>query len=184
MIKTDTKININNTMNLSRTIKDYFDNISYYNLYNLDIWVSIIIIIIVLLIVIYFFSINTLENYKVDWEKNKCNPLYMPFASKLNPKYADDPEFTKKNFQQCLNETNFNVASKAITPLDGLFNSIMQFFNYLGDLVSKFVAFLMYLLELLYKIYQLIIDRLKIILASINKLFIGIVDFFNNILLK
>ena len=40
----------------------------------------------------------------------------------------------------------------------------------------------MYLLELLYKIYELVIERLKIVLASINKLFIGIGDFFNHIL--
>ena len=172
--------NINN--NLSKIIKIYFDELSYYNLYNFDIWISIIIIFIVLIIVIYFFSINTLENQKANFEKNKCNPLFMPFASTLNPEYANDPSFNQNNFEQCLNETNYNIAVQATSPLDGMFDSIMQFFTYLGGLVSKFISFLMYLLELLYQIYELIIERLKIILSSINNLFIGVVNFFNHIL--
>jgi hypothetical protein len=176
----DNKGNINN--NLSKIIKNYFDELSYYNLYNFDIWISIIIIFIVLIIVIYFFSINTLENQKVNFEKNKCNPLFMPFASILNPEYANDPLFNKKNFEQCLNETNYNIAEKATSPLNGMFDSIMQFFTYLGGLVSQFISFLMYLLQLLYQIYELIIERLKIILSSINNLFIGVVNFFNHIL--
>ena len=172
--------NINN--NLSKIIKNYFDELSYYNLYNFDIWITIIIIFIVLIIVIYFFSINTLENQKVNFEKNKCNPLFMPFASKLNPEYSKDPSFNQNNFEQCLNETNYNIAVEVTSPLDGMFDSIMQFFTYLGGLVSQFISFLMFLLGLLYQIYELIIERLKIILSSINKLFIGVANFFNHVL--
>ena len=172
--------NIND--NLSKIIKNYFEEIPYYDLYNLDIWITIVIIFIILIIVIYFFSINTLENQRVNFENNKCNPLFMPFASTINKEYKNDPLYNKKNFEECLNNTNYNVALDATSPLDGFFNSIMQFFTSLGELVGKFINFLMYLLELLYKIYELVIERLKIVLASINKLFIGIGDFFNHIL--
>ena len=168
--------------NLDSIINDYFDEISYYNLYNFDIWITIIIIFVVLMIVIYFFSINTLENQKLNFEKNKCNPLFMPFASTLNPEYANDPSFNQKNFEQCLNEINFDVASYATSPLDAMFESIMVFFKKLGGVVSNFMGFLMYLSELLYKVYESIIERLKHILSAINNLFIGIIDFFNNIL--
>jgi len=175
---------IDDNMNddLSKIITNYFDELSYYNLYNFDIWITIIIIFIVLIIVIYFFSINTLENQKVNFEKNKCNPLLMPFASTLNPEYSKDSTFNQNNFEQCLNETNYNIAVKAISPLDGMFDSIMQFFTHLGGSVSQFISFLMFLLELLYQLYELIIERLKIILSSINNLFIGVVNFFNQIL--
>lgn len=167
---------------ISNTIENYFNELSYYNLYNFDIWISIIIIFIVLIVVVYFFSINTLENQRINFEKNKCNPLFMPFASILNPEYANDPSFNQNNFEQCLNDVNYKIAAEAVSPLDAMFNSIMNFFTYLGSLVSKFISFLMYLLELLYKIYEIIIERLKIILSSINNLFIGIVNFFNHIL--
>ena len=171
-----------NNSNLPNIIKDYFDETPYFDLYNLDIWISIVVIFIVLIIVIYFFTINTLQNQKVNFEKNKCNPLFMPFASTLKPEYADDPSFVQNNFQECLNNTNYNIALEATSPLDGIFNSIMQFFKYLGELVGKFISFLMYLLSLLYKIYELVIERLRIILSSINNLFIGIGNFFNHIL--
>tara|TARA_B100000035_G_scaffold125180_1_gene106572 strand:+ start:1454 stop:2407 length:954 start_codon:yes stop_codon:yes gene_type:complete len=173
--------NINN-INLSNIIKDYFNETPYFDLYNLDIWISIVIIFIVLIIVIYFFTINTLQNQKINFEKNKCNPLFMPFASTLNPEYADDPSFVQNNLKECLNNTNYNIALEVTSPLDGFFNSIMNFFKYLGELIAKFISFLMYLLQLLYKIYELVIERLRIILSSINNLFIGIGDFFNHIL--
>ena len=169
-------------LNLSKIIKTHFETLSYYNLYNFDIWITIIIILIVLIIVIYFFSINTLENQRANFEKNKCNPLFMPFASKINSEYQDDPSFNQNNFEQCLNETNFDLAQLSTSPLDGMFDSIINFFGYLSGLVKQFINFLMYLLGLLYKLYQLIIERLKIILSSMNNLFIGIANFFNHIL--
>lgn len=169
-------------LNLSKIIKTHFETLSYYNLYNFDIWITIIIILIVLIIVIYFFSINTLENQRANFEKNKCNPLFMPFASKINSEYQDDPSFNQNNFEQCLNETNFDLAQLSTSPLDGMFDSIINFFGYLSGLVKQFINFLMYLLGLLYKLYELIIERLKIILSSMNNLFIGIANFFNHIL--
>ena len=56
----------------------YSNNIHYFNNSNL------------------FFSINTLENQRVNFENNKCNPLFMPFASTINKEYKNDPLYNKK----------------------------------------------------------------------------------------
>lgn len=171
---------MDNHKNLSNIINDYFDKTPYFDLYNLDIWITIVIIFIVLLIVIYYFSINTLKNQKIYFQQNKCNPFIMPFASTIQSE--TDSSFNATNFQDCLNKTNFNIASDAFSPLDGFFGSIIQFFNYLGQMVTNFTSFLMYLLGLLFKLYKIVIERFRIILSAINETFIGIGDFFNHIL--
>ena len=59
--------------NLLNNINSYFDNISYSEHYNNDIWFTIIIFIVVICIAIYFYIISSLRSFKKNWQENKCN---------------------------------------------------------------------------------------------------------------
>ena len=73
------------------SINNYYENLTYTQEYMYDIWITIIIFLIVLIFVMYFYIKNTILSQKTTWNINKCNPLYMPFASLINPDITDPP---------------------------------------------------------------------------------------------
>ena len=151
---------------IDENIKNVFDNMSYSEQYNYDIWFTIIAIIIVLVLTIYFYIDNFIKSQRPNWKNNKCNPLYMPFASALagDQDSLNDPSgnFAEKNFNECLNDLTFGISLDAKQPINAIFGIFKSMFAFLASIVSQIVAFFMYLLNLIFQLVQQVLV-LKII---------------------
>jgi len=164
---------------IDENIKNVFENMSYSEQYNYDIWFTIIAIIIVLVLTIYFYIDNFIKSQRPNWKNNKCNPLYMPFASALagDQDSLNDPSgnFAEKNFNECLNDLTFGISLDAKQPINAIFGIFKSMFAFLASIVSQIVAFFMYLLNLL-------VERLKLILHQVNIVLIRGNTFLQNII--
>ena len=174
---------------IDENIKNVFDNMSYSEQYNYDIWFTIIAIIIVLVLTIYFYIDNFIKSQRPNWKNNKCNPLYMPFADTLAGSVdADgnqiDPSgnFAEKNFNECLNDLTFGISLDAKQPINAIFGIFKSMFAFLASIVSQIVAFFMYLLNLIFQLFNALVERLKLILHQVNIVLIRGNTFLQNII--
>ena len=169
---------------LAEKINEYFDNVSYSDLYNNDIWFTIIMFLIVFLVAIYFFIISSLRAYKNSWEENKCNPVLMPFASIINndKTNGDDLGYIVNNFSECMKVLNAEVAEDAKKPLDFITGSVRGFFGLLYSLFISVQNFIVYLFTLILSLYTVIENKLKQLLTNIKLIFMNTNDFFGKIL--
>lgn len=170
--------------NLNKNINSHFDNMDYGEHFNNDIWFTIIIFLIVCFISIYFYVISSLRSYKTEWQKNKCNPLFMPFASLINPEESLDNEFLYiiNNFNECLNTLNAELAFDAKTPLDSIFASLKGLYGLLYQSFINVQKFLLYLFSLILKFFKMIIDKIQNLLIYIRLFFINTNSFLSEIL--
>jgi len=91
---------------------------SYLSSYGSDIVFSIIIIYIYSVAITYYYVKNHLPQLRKNWPKDRCNPLYMPFAS-LVLKNNTDPanKVIEDNFSGCINNILHSIAQDALAPI-------------------------------------------------------------------
>jgi len=173
-------------MGIDENIKNVFENMSYSEQYNYDIWFTIIAIIIVLVLTIYFYIDNFIKSQRPNWKNNKCNPLYMPFASALagDADSLNDPSgnFAEKNFNECLNDLTYGISLDAKQPINAIFGIFKSMFAFLASIVSQIFSFFMYLLNLIFQLFNALIERLKLILHQVNIVLIRGNSFLQNII--
>ena len=174
---------------IDTNINNVFDNMTYSETYNYDIWFTIIVIIFVLVLTIYFYIDNFIKSQRPNWKNNKCNPLYMPFADALAVSVdADgnqiDPSgnFAEKIFNECLNNLTFGISLDVKQPINAIFGIFKNMFAFLASIVSQIVGFFMYLLNLIFQLFNALIERLKLILHQVNIVLIRGNTFLQNII--
>jgi hypothetical protein len=170
---------INENLLIINKMNTYYKNLTYYNKYDYDIWITVIIFLIVLYVVIYYFILNNLQMLKNDWDKYKCNPFYMPFASIVN---SENSEFTKNNYKQCLNQSNFKLGIKISKPFDFIFYIFKLIFSAISSIILMVMRFIVYLLMIIVKIFRAILDRILKIFDELNMIFLRLVDMVNHTL--
>ena len=91
---------------------------SYLSSYGSDILFSIVIIYIYSVAITYYYVKNHLPQLRKNWPKDRCNPLYMPFAS-LVLKNSKDPanKIIEDNFSGCINTILHSIAQDALAPI-------------------------------------------------------------------
>jgi hypothetical protein len=78
--------------------------------------------------VFYFYIVANLRNIKNNWSLHRCNPIYMPFTSWIDPSETADG-----NFQKCMNLMGKDLVS-SMTDLFGaqialIFESLSSILN-------------------------------------------------------
>ena len=107
-IKNDIKNNISNLYKKHDTL---------YGKYGHDVWMSICIIIILVLAITYTYIINHLQSLKGHWVKERCNPLFMPFAAYINNIKNSRLEYVLSNFVYCITNITKQSTEKALDPI-------------------------------------------------------------------
>ena len=67
--------------------------------------------------IVYNYATMNIEEVKRDWVNYRCSPLYMPFASTIQPDVS-----TSENFQYCTNTIAAALMGRALDPVHGLFS--------------------------------------------------------------
>ena len=91
---------------------------SYLSSYGIDIIFSIVIIYIYSIAITYYYVKNHIPQLKKNWPKDRCNPLYMPFASlvlKNNKEPAN--KIIEDNFNECINNILQTITQDALAPI-------------------------------------------------------------------
>ena len=170
--------------NIVDNINTYFENASYSELYSNDIWFTIIVFIIVIFIALYFFITSTIQSYKTSWQQDKCNPLFMPFASVINSEDSKGTEldYIINNFNECLNTLNAELAQQAKKPIDNIALSVEGIFGSIHTTFIEVQNFIVYLYNLILEFFSLIMSKLQIILENVKYFFMNTNDFLAKIL--
>jgi hypothetical protein len=167
-------------MSIDKKINDFNDNASYYELFNYDIWITIIAFIIVFFIASYYIIKSSIRSYKATWENNKCNPIMMPFASIINPELAngDDYGYTLDNFNDCLNALNAELAVDMTKPIHQIKDNLDEFYRSLYSVAETTVTNLGALFTLIVEFFAIFIAKFKMLIFRSQEVFITINDFF------
>lgn len=148
-------------MDFKNNIINIFENASFNEKYGNDISITIVLIIITIFVTAYFIILGTIKSQRAVWENNKCNPFFMPFASIItnneDSKGTYKNSYNEENFNQCLNELNYEVGSSFKTPLDSMLTFIMSIFNFAASVVNQIFSFFLYLLNLILEFFKLLL---------------------------
>jgi hypothetical protein len=169
---------------LPKKISGYYEKASYSDIYSNDIWFTIITFTIVIVIALYFYIKSSLQSYKNSWEKHKCNPLFMPFASIINSDKVvnNDLEYITNNFNECLNILNDEVAEDNTKPFDSVFSYVENFFAALYVAFMGVQSFIVYLFKLIMRFVLLINNSIQVLLLEIKIFFMNTNDFLRKII--
>jgi len=173
----------NGSPNIINNINGFNDNATYYELFNQDIWITIIVFIIVFFIAAYFFIKSTIRSYKAEWENNKCNPVLMPFASIINPDLANGEDFAYvlDNFKDCLDMLNAESAKKMTKPINDIRENLGTFYGNLYGVANTTYAYLVSLFNLMLHFARLFLEKILNFTLHTQLVFITINDFFAKI---
>ena len=167
-------------MSIDKKINNINENATYYELFNYDIWITIIAFIIVFFIASFYIIKSSIRSYKATWENNKCNPIMMPFASIINPELAngDDYGYTLDNFNDCLNALNGELATDMTKPINQIKDNLDDFYSSLYSVAETTMSYLGALFTLIAEFFAIFIAKFKLLIFRSQLVFITINDFF------
>ena len=108
------------SLNINEIISELYKSkpISFIKSYGVHLGISILIILLFLVIIGNFQFKNAIPDIKKNWNKNRCNPLYMPFAGLVSKNKGESAfEATGKNFEGCTNNILQTIADDALAPI-------------------------------------------------------------------
>ena len=126
-------------------INKIYNKINYFDIYGLDIFISIILILIFFIAISYFNIINNLQLIKANWINERCKPNIIPFAGLINkPKNETIFNYTNKNFIQCANAILKGITVHAFKPsyylmklINLIFKILSESINYIREIFNK-----------------------------------------------
>uniref|UniRef100_A0A6C0DVS4 Uncharacterized protein n=1 Tax=viral metagenome TaxID=1070528 RepID=A0A6C0DVS4_9ZZZZ len=167
-----------------KNINNFYDNSSYYELFNSDIWLTILAFVVVFLLTFYFTIKSIIRSYKTNWEINKCNPALMPFASIINPELSNgEPfEYTLNNFTECLDALNAELATDMTKPINNIRDTLSEFFDTIFGVADTTAGYVMALFDFLIELFRMFIEKITNFVLHTQLIFITLNDFFAKII--
>jgi len=93
-------------------------NKGYFSKYGSDLVIAMTIIYIFSVASMYFYVINRIPQIREQWATEKCNPLYLPFASIImKNSNKSGSKLVEENFQSCITNILTSIANDALKPL-------------------------------------------------------------------
>jgi hypothetical protein len=198
---------INFIMNtpLTSAVNKLYEKTTYLDRYG----GSLVIAVFTIIGVSLFFSYSYLKNHsdviKNNWQQNRCNPIYIPFAGMIiNPKNMSKHEYATNNFFHCFGVLLKDVVEVALAPIEaasilisasvsliiGTMNSLMGAILYLRNSIASGFGLLgnrsLNALTLLTKLSQLVtssFNRSQGILVTIMYIFFTAYDMLSSFFL-
>jgi len=137
---------------LTKTLNKLYEKTTYLDRYG----GSLVIAVFTIIGVSLFFSYSYLKNHsdviKNNWQQNRCNPLYIPFAGMIiNPKNMSKHEYATSNFFHCFGILLKDIVEVALAPIEaasiliaasislivGTMNSLMGAILYLRNALAS-----------------------------------------------
>ena len=104
---------------LTDTLNKLYEKMTYLDRYGGSLVVAVFTIIGVCMFFTYSYLKNHSDVIKNNWQKNRCNPLYIPFAGIIiNPKNMSKHEYATNNFFHCFGILLKDVVEVALAPIE------------------------------------------------------------------
>jgi hypothetical protein len=159
--------------NIKKAVEALYDNSTYSDKYGLQIWIVVIITLIVILACCYYYVLNNLQPIKANWNEEKCNPAYIPFAGLIHDKKGDEFwSFTAQNFNGCINTILQQITNYAFLPFYYAMNVISSIFLMLVNALAVMREMFYKMRSSVANITSVIFDRIFNITAPILELFV------------
>ena len=108
-------------------IKQTYDQLGYFDLYGWQVVTFIIITACLCLIVMYCQIMKTKDAIADDWVNQRCKPQNIPFAGWISkPEGQTAFEYTKTNFEYCIQNMLLGVTSASTSPLQYMLSALTK----------------------------------------------------------
>jgi hypothetical protein len=103
---------------LTKALNKLYEKTSYLDRYGGSVILAIFTIIGVFMFFTYYYLKNNADIIKNNWQKNRCNPLYIPFAGIIiDPKNMTKEEYATNNFFHCFGVLLKEIVEAALAPI-------------------------------------------------------------------
>jgi|688.fasta_scaffold145835_1 hypothetical protein len=162
---------------VSEFVNDIYDKLSYYDLYGTTIMMFLLLTIIVLFIYGYFQIMRVREQIANDWQNQRCNPKYIPFAGYItHPEGTTAFQYTSDNFQYCIQNIENDVTGQAMKPINFLISGITNMLNIIRNSVQHTREFLNILRKNIRKFAEDVFHKILNVMIPLQSLLISLKD--------
>ena len=149
----------------------------YMDRYGGDVCISIALILMTIAITGYTNYQAVMVQAKTNWNLNRCNPIYMPFAGVIMPKPGvSSTETTVTNFSYCIKQDASSVFSIATMPFEFSMYIMIQFIDSTLSAILAFMAFIQWLKNQLGGIFAALYTKIIYFIIPLIEMIIHIRD--------
>lgn len=149
----------------------------YFEMYNKDIWISILLILITLAIVCYNAYKSVIQQVKLNWNLHRCSPIYLPFAGLIMPEI--DKSFvdtTIENFEYCIQSDISSVFNIIMMPLEFLIYVTVDCIDAVTMIFVAIAAFIAWIQEMLGEFYEELFNKIIYVITPIIEMILHFRD--------
>jgi hypothetical protein len=164
---------VNQLMNnpLTSALNKLYEKTTYLDRYGGSLLFAIFTIIGVCMFFTYSYLKNNSDLIKNNWQQNRCNPLYIPFAGIIiNPKNMTKNEYATSNFFHCFGVLLKEMIEVALAPIQAATLLISATASVMMQTMNSLMSAILYLRDALSSGFGLMGNRSLNALTLITKL--------------
>ena len=171
------------SMDVSLKIIDkIYDELTYMHLYGGDVAKFIIITLVTALSFIYCSVMKNKSEIAADWVNQRCKPQNIAFAGWIvEPKDKSALDYTKENFDYCVQQVLISISSYYLDPYQFMINSITSIFDGINASIQDIREIANSVRNGITEVSEEVYNRLLNVLIPIQTIFSAIIDSFNKV---
>lgn len=159
-----------------------YKNRGYFDRYGGDVCISIVLILLTLSITGYSNYQSIIAQVKTNWNQQRCNPIYMPFAGIIMPEQGSSTvETTVNNFSYCIKQDVSSVFSIAMMPFEFAIYLMIEFIDAVLSAIIAFMAFIQWLKNQLGGIFAMVYTKIIYFLIPLIEMIIHMRDMISKV---
>ena len=171
-----------NEKNGLKTVKELYNNLSYFDQYGSSVLLLIIVTIALFVLCSYCFVLINIQPIKDDWVNQRCKPSVIPFAGIINkPDNTSATDFTKENFDFCTQNIIKGVTGNAVQPLTFITSTIAKVFDAIQQALNSVREMFDKIRLQMRAIAEEIMGRLINSMIPIQQIIIGLKDILSKV---
>lgn len=156
---------------------DLYEHTNFFKVYGSDFWITIIFIIVSILLITFIYISNHFNKIKLNWDEERCNPLYLPFAGFINPQEnKTNAEYTSENFDFCTKKVMKVAEDRAMSPIYSLTDELNSFVDVIKNSWNSVLGVLNIIKTKLMQLSNIVLSKLISVLTPIQYMFIKLKD--------
>lgn len=165
------------------TIGKLYENITYLQRYGGDVFFTIAIITIAFIGTAYYSTQYYSQDIVKNWDTQRCNPAVMPFAGLINPPTdgTSPSEFTKQNFQDCIQKDLKDAGNIAIEPVEYSVSVVTSVIQGLADIVNSVRNMIGSMRTKSESIIGQVVGKIHNVFITLQTIIIALRDFFGKL---
>lgn len=165
---------------LTTAVNKLYEKTTYLDRYGGSLVLAVFTIIGVCMFFTYSYLKNHSDVIKNNWQQNRCNPLYIPFAGIIiNPKNMSQRDYAMKNFFECFGFLLKDVVEIALAPIEAASLLISASISLIVGTMNNLMGAILYLRNSLSGGFGLLGNRSLNSLTLLTKLSLLVQNSFN-----